>query len=640
MQIKNLVLYKNSNFEPKVIDFELGKVNIITGESSTGKTAIIDIVDYCLGSKSFSVKGDVIRKNVAWFAMTIQFDREQIFIARQNPVMLNLKSTKHLYYINADEINIPDFDQLKNNSNITALNNLVSNKLNFSDNINDENNTRDEIEATFRHSRIFSFQPQNVIAEFKYLFFNQDESFVELAIKDTIPYILGAINEDDLLLKQKISAMKRELRKLQRELNNRKLIENRGNTQVGLLINESKEVGLLDINLGIKSEKEAIEILTNLSKNDNFQNESSAENELLSSFIDEKKQLRTEKTKITHEINAILDYSQNTNGFKDEVSSQHDRLLSLELFKEPKSKEYWNSLVGTETHSIIPSIKNLNSSLITLRNKLQFVNQEKPKMQRFVAELRDKENDIQNQIDTIVANIKNIYRQNDELDRIKNINIKKGKILGRVSLFLESYEITEESNLLKTKIDTLNDDINALEVNVSSDEKENKLNAILNKINIIMSSWSDKLSWEYKNYNLRFDPKKLTLFADSDEKSESLQQMGSGENWLACHLFIHLALHKHFIDKKRPVPNFIIFDQPTQVHYPNGYNNINGTIATSEDEIADKKMFHFLFEVTKQLAPNLQVIITDHADFENDEFQEAVVAKWKNGEKLVPLEWL
>jgi hypothetical protein len=68
-----------------------------------------------------------------------------------------------------------------------------------------------------------------------------------------------------------------------------------------------------------------------------------------------------------------------------------------------------------------------------------------------------------------------------------------------------------------------------------------------------MTSWNDLLDWEYQKSNLRFDIKKLTVFADTDEKSESLQQMGSGENWLACHLFIHFALHKYFIDTKRPV---------------------------------------------------------------------------------------
>ena len=34
------------------IEFDLDTVNVITGASGTGKTAIIDAIDYCLGSKN------------------------------------------------------------------------------------------------------------------------------------------------------------------------------------------------------------------------------------------------------------------------------------------------------------------------------------------------------------------------------------------------------------------------------------------------------------------------------------------------------------------------------------------------------------------------------------------------------------
>ncbi len=60
MQIKNVVIYKNKNTEPRIVPFNIGQVNIITGESKTGKTALIDIIDYCLGSKNCNIKGSVI----------------------------------------------------------------------------------------------------------------------------------------------------------------------------------------------------------------------------------------------------------------------------------------------------------------------------------------------------------------------------------------------------------------------------------------------------------------------------------------------------------------------------------------------------------------------------------------------------
>ena len=641
MQIKNIVLYKNSNFDHRILPFQTGEVNIITGESSTGKTAIIDIVDYCLGSKSFNVKGSKIRDSVSWFAVTVQFANEEVFIARENPTFLGKQSTKAIYFSHADNIVIPRFKELTNNSTISALNDFISNKLGISENLQiAPNNTRDSLETTFKHSRLFSFQPQNVIAEFKYLFFNQDDPFVSMAIKDTFPYILGAIREDELLIQQKLTSKKKELNKLLRQKKVEESIHEQSITQLKSLVEEAKELDLISESIDIQNDEDAIAALKKVLELDETVQSISSENEQIGKLLEKKRGLKPELSDIKNEIYAVKSFSDNADTYKEQAASQHDRLLSIELYKEPTNKTHWNSLIGEEVDTITPTIEAINNSLKNLLDGLRFTEQEKPKIQRILIELEKKKDDKIDEVKAVEASIRHIYKQNAELDRLKNLNIKKGKVIGRISLFFDSVNLIEKDSSLNLKIASLNDEIEKLESSISQDEKENKINAILNKINIILSSWSDKINWEYQAYNLRFDIKKLTIFADSDTKSESLQQMGSGENWLACHLLIHLALHKHFIDKKRPVPNFIIFDQPTQVHYPKGYKETSDTKLESSDETADKRMFRFIFNVVRELTPNLQVIITDHADFNEQTFQSAIVEKWRDGKKLVPEEWL
>ena len=51
----------------RIVPFRSNGLNIITGKSKTGKSAIIDIVDYCLGRGSYNVAEGAIRKKVAWF---------------------------------------------------------------------------------------------------------------------------------------------------------------------------------------------------------------------------------------------------------------------------------------------------------------------------------------------------------------------------------------------------------------------------------------------------------------------------------------------------------------------------------------------------------------------------------------------
>jgi hypothetical protein len=52
-------------------------------------------------------------------------------------------------------------------------------------------------------------------------------------------------------------------------------------------------------------------------------------------------------------------------------------------------------------------------------------------------------------------------------------------------------------------------------------------------------------------------------------------------------------------------------------------------------------MLRVISEVIAELAPDFQVIITDHADLRSDAaFQAAVVEKWwEEGKALVPSDW-
>lgn len=643
MQIRNIVIYKNINTEPRIISFKLGKVNIITGESKTGKTALIDIIDYCLGSKSCNVKGHIIRSTVEWFAITIQLENSQIFVARQNPTFLKVKNTASIYFLAGDKLTIPAYEMLIPNSNTSALTNYISDTIGIDNNLNiPESPTRENLEASFRHSRAFSFQPQNVIAEYKYLFFNQDDNFKEIAMKDTLPYILGAIREDELIIRQSIRLKNRELNKLIREKKQEEVLISKSMRKLLAFLDEAKEAELIDKNFSPANENELIKKLNELNLSSLPKEKPSivAKNEILSNLIEENNKLKREISGIDSEIKAVEDYSDLSTNYSKEVDTQKDRLLSIGLFKEPVEHDYWNSLLGEEVDSIPPTIELINNSLKELTYNLTYTKRRKPKIQKLLIELNDKRALLTERASEVRKSINNIYKQNKDAAKYKDLNILKGRTLGRIGLFLETMEVSQGKSTLVNRIKHLKQEISSLEELISNKERDSKLEAILNKINILMTSWREMLDWEYQKANLRFDIKKLTLFADTDERSESLQEMGSGENWLACHLFIHFALHKHFIDKNRPVANFIVFDQPTQIHYPKNYQELDGKIIKSEDEKADERMFNFIFNITKILSPNLQVIVTDHANFENKKFQKAIVEEWRYGKKLVPTKWL
>jgi hypothetical protein len=55
---------------------------------------------------------------------------------------------------------------------------------------------------------------------------------------------------------------------------------------------------------------------------------------------------------------------------------------------------------------------------------------------------------------------------------------------------------------------------------------------------------------------------------DTSDGPLPLQRIGSAANWIGYHLATHLALHQFFVENDRPVPRFLMIDQPTQAFYP------------------------------------------------------------------------
>lgn len=62
----------------RVVSFETGKVNIITGASGTGKSTLIKAIDYCLGSSECELPAHVRRRSMAVGVKWVLGDAEMI----------------------------------------------------------------------------------------------------------------------------------------------------------------------------------------------------------------------------------------------------------------------------------------------------------------------------------------------------------------------------------------------------------------------------------------------------------------------------------------------------------------------------------------------------------------------------------
>jgi DNA repair ATPase RecN len=85
IQIRRVAIW-NRDGACRTVDFHLGKLNIITGEAKTGKSALLEIVEFCTGRKTVSLPEGALSRVVEWYGVIFATDDgSSIFVGRPAP---------------------------------------------------------------------------------------------------------------------------------------------------------------------------------------------------------------------------------------------------------------------------------------------------------------------------------------------------------------------------------------------------------------------------------------------------------------------------------------------------------------------------------------------------------------------------
>lgn len=646
MQILEIVLYGN-NGKKRTINFTPGKTNIIVGDSQTGKTSLIDIVNYCLGRDSCNIAEGVIREYVKWFGLLLQFNGGQVFLARENPGP-GKQTTNRMYYELGENVNTPQEAPDESNTTADDIIQLLTDKIGISSNLNipPQGQTRAALAANIKHALVFCFQEQEEIARKKTLFHNQDDNWVAQATKDTFPYFLGAIQEDRLALEQELNRARRELRLAEKALKDAESIKGDGVGKAISLIEEARGVGLLtevgQMNLLLLPEREITGILRSVLSWTPQQAPNFASDRLV--------QLQSEyqelQDRLEHQDAVLRDaktFAQEAEGFSGEVLQQQLRLESIGLYEEYEH----SNLCPVCAHGCDSANKishAIKGALEDIRRNLDDYIRERPRLREYINNLENERQAIIEELKHKRDSIEALIKERDVARTIRDLNARQSRVVGRISLWLESVNLTDDLSGLKRQLALAQANVEELEKKLDPEIKEEILNSILNRIGIQLTGWARMLELEHSKSPIRLDIKKLTVVADREDRPIPLFNMGSGENWVGYHIVTHLALHQFFRKNNRPVPGFLILDQPTQVYFPRelGEEDKKDTQNLEDkDRLAVNRLFNLVFDVVESLAPNFQVIVVEHAELNNARFQADIVARWRNKrDALVPYEWI
>lgn len=636
MQIRELVLY-GYNGEVRHLPFALGKVNIITGRSKSGKSAIGDIIDYCMGGDSCNIADGIVRDNVSWYGLLLQFDNERVFVARKNPEK-GQQTTSVSYIEVGEKIEVPESCDFSSNTNSAGIERALTQRIGISENLNTppEGQSRLPLAANIRHALYYCFQGQDEIAAKNFLFHRQSDDFVTQAIKDTIPYFLGAISEEALALESERTVLNRQLTVARRRLEENRSLMGGGFERAIKLIGEARQVGLIDSSTQIDYQdyQEIFSLLQGaLSWTPQMVNSGRGMDRL--TFLQSKLQeVRNEYDDIGISLENARKFVGEASGYSSEAEHQKKRLESIGLFEHINFDPSKCPLCAGKLENPIPSAEMIRTSIVNLDKSIANVTREQPKLRVFISTLEQERQKKREEIETLEAEIDGIYQQADEQAQLRDLNARKGKVVGRISLWVESVQSDTDSERQEQVIHEIERRLQEIDSILDKDSVDERKQSALSRIQENMTKWARELQLEHCDNPYRLDLNKVTVVVDKPERPVPLKQLGSGSNWVGVHLITYFALQNFYIGARRPVPNFIFLDQPSQVYFPSERDEKK----TDWNEV--NKIYQFILDRTSELRSKLQVIIVDHADLEEDSFRDFILENWWPDDKnLVPVDW-
>jgi len=204
-----------------------------------------------------------------------------------------------------------------------------------------------------------------------------------------------------------------------------------------------------------------------------------------------------------------------------------------------------------------------------------------------------------------------------------------------VSLYLESLDAQNDQTEIGAIYADYLERIKSLSEEMDDDQYDLEFSSVARLLSEPITRWSKDLDVEYAGVPYRFDPRRLTMVADTASGPMTMNKMGGASNALGNHLLGLFALHRWFATRVRPVPRFLMLDQISQVYYP---ADIKAS-PKEDDRLKVRQLYEWLFERVKEMQGAMQLIVVDHADIDEVWFQKAVVTKWRNGIGMIPDAW-
>lgn len=663
LAILSIVLWpKKAGLKPRVIPFKEGKINVLTGQSMSGKSSLTWIVDYCLGSSKCSIPVGIIRESVEWFGLHLQLSDSQMVVARRNPGAQQSTSDYFLHEATIVEVGSVPVKNGRREDLLNRLNELA--KLPLLSFARDEIKEGYKARPSIRDLVAFCFLPQHIVANQYTLFYRTDTTEHRERLQTVFPLVLGAVDARFLEQQRELLELQRQLDRKQRELKASKSAVEAWQANLKGHYAKARELGLAPADQNV-SEWSTDDFLKGLRAVVESASRSGAPPlppaateraaKELAALTGRETYLARELARLRRRMAQMLRLGDGATEYQQQLAAQQDRMQGTSWFQQRLTSESVCPVCQSPSTSASEHLHELTQLSAEVRQRSSSMAKTSPVIDKELAELRSSSRDLEEQLNELRKQRGALEGTNKEQEKYRYMQMELFRFLGRLEQALETVAIAQPDATIAQTINALTERVAQIRAALDPERSKARISVALNQIATRISHYAEQLAVERSGDHILVDMKELTLrFRTSSGRSDWLWEIGSGQNWMGYHISALCALHELFVDSSpSPVPQFLMIDQPSQVFFPEAWPSADSDPLeaapaekrrkVSADIEGVRRVFKALADFVRRSKGQVQVIVTEHAgEITWQGIPEIhVVGNWRENVEdfLIPKEW-
>lgn len=570
-----------SNGQTRSLTFLPNKVNIITGGSHTGKTAILDIVDYCLFASEHSISESIINENVHWYGLRIRVNDKLYTLARRSPVGTNV-SPEYFFSAVGDVPSVPT-----PNIQEGSLKKLLSADFGIDQDVKipfGGDVLRAGSRISLRYFLLFNTISQNIIQHSDQFFDKQNKARYREALPRIFDIAVGIDTVENILKREKQAELERRLNRLEKLSAKTQEKREEFHSQLTDTLTQAKAYGLVPEGLDDGASLDALQRMVAEQQGPSDANVATRHDEISSELY-----------QISRKIRGLKRFTLEYVSHKANLSTTADSLKPVDYLLAN-----YEETVRTSVFEDI--VRNLSDGLSQIKSATARMTPLDSNVAELVKSLEADRQRLQGELESLPSEAESF-----ETNKEKYIFV--GETKAKLELFTntEKGEITDYSS----EIATLENQIADLTV-PPANERQEQFTKVLDETIQDYIALTQVALGNYGEYRSAFSysEKKPHL---RKPRSSLVENVGSSSNHMFLHLFMFLGLHDVIMRNEGiHVAPFLIIDQFSRPYWGDDgvQQEINQSDATKV-KLALKLLDQFITTAT-DMGKEFQIILFEH----------------------------